>query len=109
VLCLAFLVYWLGPSWAWALVAGVLAGFGYYLLHATLQTNATQMVPSARGTAVAWFASCLFMGQAVGVALAGVVVDVAGAAVLFGTSAMLLPVLGTGFAWALKRRAQQAG
>lgn len=105
VLCLAFLAYWLGPAWQWALGASMLAGFGYYLLHATLQTHATQMVPSARGTAVAWFASCLFMGQAVGVALAGVFVDAAGAAVLFGTSAVLLPLLGASFAWALQRRA----
>ena len=87
----------------WSLPASVLAGFGYYLLHATLQTNATQMVPSARGTAVAWFASCLFMGQAAGVALAGAVVDEIGAAALFGGSAVMLPVLGAGFAWALKR------
>ena len=64
-----------------------------------------QMVPSARGTAVAWFASCLFMGQAAGVALAGAVVDEIGAAALFGGSAVMLPVLGAGFAWALKRRA----
>jgi len=106
VLCVAFLAYWLGPAWGWSVAASVLAGFGYYLLHATLQTNATQMVPSARGTAVAWFASCLFLGQAVGVALAGVFVDVAGAAVLFGTSAVLLPLLGLSFAWALRRRAR---
>jgi MFS family permease len=79
VLCLAFLVYLLGPAWGWAVLASALAGFGYYLLHATLQTNATQMVPDARGTAVAWFASCLFMGQAAGVALAGVMVDAVGA------------------------------
>ena len=88
----------------WSLPASVLAGFGYYLLHATLQTNATQMVPSARGTAVAWFASCLFMGQAAGVALAGAVVDEIGAAALFGGSAVMLPVLGAGFAWALAPR-----
>ncbi|MCD0506203.1 MFS transporter, partial [Bordetella petrii] len=78
LLCVAFLMYLLGPAWGWALPASMLAGFGYYLLHATLQTHATQMVPSARGTAVAWFASCLFLGQAVGVALAGLVVDMAG-------------------------------
>ena len=102
----AFLSYLLGPVWLWSLLASVLAGFGYYLLHATLQTNATQMVPSARGTAVAWFASCLFMGQAAGVALAGSVVDEAGAAVLFGGSAVLLPLLGAFFSWALKARPQ---
>ena len=108
VLGVAFLSYLLGPAWVWSLPASVLAGFGYYLLHATLQTNATQMVPSARGTAVAWFASCLFMGQAAGVALAGAVVDEIGAAALFGGSAVMLPVLGAGFAWALKRRAAPA-
>ncbi|HWP88238.1 MAG TPA: MFS transporter, partial [Burkholderiales bacterium] len=41
------------------------------MLHNTLQTNATQMAPRRRGAAVALFASSLFMGQAVGVAIAG--------------------------------------
>ena len=104
VLGVAFLSYLLGPVWAWSLLASALAGFGYYLLHATLQTNATQMVPSARGTAVAWFASCLFMGQAAGVALAGALLDRVGAAALFGGSALLLPILGMGFARALRGR-----
>ncbi|OZI55529.1 MFS transporter [Bordetella genomosp. 5] len=108
VLCIAFLAYWLGPVWAFGLVASVLAGFGYYLLHATLQTNATQMVPSARGTAVAWFASCLFMGQAAGVAVGGLVIDAAGAGVLFAAAAVLLPLLSAGFARALFQRHRAA-
>ena len=104
VLGLAFLLYLIGPVWAISLAASVLAGFGYYLLHATLQTTATQMVPEARGTAVAWFASCLFMGQAVGVAIAGMLVDAAGAVWIFGSSALLLPVLGLAFGAALRRK-----
>lgn len=104
VLGLAFLLYLIGPIWAVSLAASVLAGFGYYLLHATLQTNATQMVPEARGTAVAWFASCLFMGQAVGVAIAGMLVDAAGAVWIFGSSALLLPLLGLAFGEALRRK-----
>ena len=104
VLGLAFLLYLIGPIWAVSLAASVLAGFGYYLLHATLQTNATQMVPEARGTAVAWFASCLFMGQAVGVAIAGMLVDAAGAVWIFGSSALLLPLLGLAFGAALRRK-----
>lgn len=104
VLGLAFLLYLIGPIWAVSLAASVLAGFGYYLLHATLQTNATQMVPEARGTAVAWFASCLFMGQAVGVAIAGMLVDAAGALWIFGSSALLLPLLGLAFGAALRRK-----
>ncbi|MGI9026996.1 MAG: MFS transporter [Burkholderiaceae bacterium] len=51
------------------------AGLGFYMLHNTLQINATQMAPEARGTAVAIFASCFFLGQSVGVALGGFLVE----------------------------------
>lgn len=43
-------------------------GLGYYMLHNTLQTHATQMDPLARGVALAWFATALWLGQAIGVA-----------------------------------------
>src|SRR3712207_7161731 len=50
--------------------AAVLAiGLGFYMLHNTLQTNATQMTPEARGTAVSVFSSALYIGQMAGVAL----------------------------------------
>jgi predicted MFS family arabinose efflux permease len=103
-LCLAYLCYLLGPSWHWSVPASLLSGFSYYLLHATLQTNATQMVPAARGTAVAWFASCLFLGQAVGVAIAGTMIDVTGIPALFLISAVAVLVLGLSFSRALLRR-----
>jgi hypothetical protein len=45
-------------------------GFGTYLFHNTLQTNATQMAPAMRGTGMALFAFCFFNGQAIGVSLA---------------------------------------
>ena len=45
------------------------------MLHNTLQTNATQMTPEARGTAVAIFSSALYLGQTAGVAAGGVVFD----------------------------------
>lgn len=65
-------------------------GLGFYMLHNTLQINATQMAPDSRGTSVALFASSFFIGQSTGVALAGPIVErvqttpvmVAGAAVL---------------------------
>ncbi len=50
-------------------------GLGYYMLHNTLQTNATQMTPEARGTAVAIFSSALYLGQTLGVAINGMVFD----------------------------------
>ena len=45
------------------------------MLHNTLQTNATQMTPEARGTAVAIFSSAVYLGQTAGVAGGGVVFD----------------------------------
>ena len=47
------------------------AGLGFYMLHNTLQVNATQMAPAQRGSSVALFAASLFIGQSTGVALAG--------------------------------------
>ena len=38
-------------------LAVMMIGLGFYALHNTLQTNATQMTPQARGTAVAVFSS----------------------------------------------------
>ncbi|MGC3980368.1 MAG: MFS transporter [Steroidobacteraceae bacterium] len=46
-------------------------GLGFYMLHNTLQTNATQMAPQRRGAALAAFAFSYFLGQSSGVALAG--------------------------------------
>src|SRR5262249_28131227 len=59
----------------------------------TLQTNATQMVPEARATAVAGFSSLLFLGASAGVALAAPIVDRAGAVPVFLLAAMLWPAL----------------
>ncbi len=99
-----FLGWWLSPvSW----IAGAVAlavGFGTYLFHNTLQTHATQMAPAARGTAVSVFALCLFMGQAVGVAMAGYAFDHLGHAALLAGPALALPVTGWLFARAIARR-----
>ena len=59
------------PTWWWSPPACFMAGLGFYMLHNTLQTNATQMAPERRGAAVAAFAFCFFTGQSAGLALAG--------------------------------------
>lgn len=53
---------------ALAIGACTLAGFGFYMMHNTLQTQATQMAPQARSMAVTLFACTLFFGQTLGVA-----------------------------------------
>lgn len=73
--------------------ANFIAGVGFYMLHNTLQTNATQMMPERRGAAVALFATCFFLGQSAGVAVLGVTADHfgTGSVLLFGAF-MLLPI-----------------
>ncbi|PSJ65246.1 MFS transporter [Kumtagia ephedrae] len=110
------LIGWLGPArlsfWGTVLVAATYAaiavtpfaeaylpaiavmGLGFYMLHNTLQTLATQMAPDARGSAVALFATFYFLAQAVGVYLAGLVIDRHGTSPVFLAAAGLLLVLG---------------
>ena len=82
------------PSHHVYLAAIPLMGFGFYMLHNTLQTCATQMAPDARGSSVAIFATFYFLSQAVGVFLAGQVIDGFGFAPVFLTAAVLLLFLG---------------
>lgn len=100
----AFLTLSLAGAWEWAMAASLLAGLGFYQLHNTLQTQATQMAPAARGTAVSIFASCFFLAQATGVTASSWVVEHRGAPFLFGCSAAALPIIGILFGrWVGKR------
>jgi predicted MFS family arabinose efflux permease len=91
-------------AWPLAAVATVAMGMGFYMLHNTLQTNATQMAPERRGTAVSQFAASLFIGQSVGVALAGVVAETydTDSVLLCGAAGVLSVALG--FARLRRRR-----
>jgi predicted MFS family arabinose efflux permease len=106
---LSFALLALAPTPPVAFASIVLCGVTFYMLHNTLQTNATQMAPDARGSALALFALCLFVGQAIGVPLAAPIVDHYGAAPIFWFSAFFLPILAWYFAWALQRRRGPAG
>lgn len=79
-------------------------GLGFYMLHNTLQTNATQMAPEARGTALGAFSSALYLGQTLGVAMNSAIFDRFGAVPVFLIAAVLLLALGLWFAHALRRR-----
>jgi predicted MFS family arabinose efflux permease len=68
----------LTPAWWTAVPACFVTGLGFYMLHNTLQTNATQMAPERRGAAVSAFASCFFLGQSAGLAAAGAFTAVIG-------------------------------
>jgi len=104
VMLFSFGALWIGGSVTLALVACFVLGFGFYMLHNTLQTNATQMAPAARGIAVAMFASCFFIGQSLGVAIASLIVDHAGAHWLDPLAMVLMPLLAFVFAQLLRSR-----
>ncbi|HEX8374283.1 MAG TPA: MFS transporter, partial [Geminicoccaceae bacterium] len=104
LICLSFLALAAAPSPAFVPPAIGLLGLGFYMLHNTLQTNATQMAPEARGLAVSAFASCFFLGQAAGAWLAGAIADRAGFPVLFVAAGPLVLLLALGFARALRWR-----
>jgi predicted MFS family arabinose efflux permease len=104
MLALAYLTIAFTPSTYLAPLAIMAIGLGYYMLHNTLQTNATQMTPEARGTAVAIFSSALYLGQTLGVAINGTMFDRFGAIPVFATAAVGLLGLGLWFARALRQR-----
>ena len=93
VVALAFSLIAIAPSPWWVAPATIAAGCGYYMLHNTLQTHATQMAPEARGIALGMFASSLFLGQSVGVAIAAPVFDYTGGRPIFLAGAVFIVIL----------------
>jgi len=96
LMLLGFLIAALSPVWWTAPVACVATGLGFYMFHNTLQTNATQMAPQARGLAVSLFAAAFFLGQTAGVVLASLAVTWVGTRVVLaagGVGVLLVALL----------------
>jgi predicted MFS family arabinose efflux permease len=85
------------PAWWWSVPACFVTGLGFYMLHNTLQTNATQMAPERRGAAVAAFAFCFFTGQSAGLALAGAATATIGTRGIIVCGAVGVLVVALGF------------
>lgn len=85
---------------AFAALGCTAAGLGFYMLHNTLQTQATQMAPHARGSAVTLFACMLFFGQSTGVVLTAQTVDNGGLGWAYTACALGIVLLG----WVIARR-----
>jgi len=83
----------------------VLLGFGFYMLHAVVQIYASELVPTARGSAMALHGFFFFLGQAAGPIVYGAGLSTTGLdpVLLFGA----VVLLGTGLVCAqLLRRPQ---
>jgi predicted MFS family arabinose efflux permease len=82
----AYLLIGLLQTW-WLFIPGmVLYGMGYFTMHGTLQTRATELNPQARATAVSLFAFTFFLGQGLGPAAMGQAIKVAGYGPSFGAA-----------------------
>jgi predicted MFS family arabinose efflux permease len=83
----------LTPVWQVFIACTVGLGLGFYMLHNTLQTKATEMAPHSRGSALALYSSGWALGQAAGVAAMGLSVSLAGyrpSIIVFGAGYLLL-------------------
>jgi MFS transporter, DHA1 family, inner membrane transport protein len=90
----AYAMLAIAATWWQAALAMLAAGLAFYMLHNSLQTEATELAPTARGSAVALFASGLFLGQGAGPLLFGPMAHVVGHAPAYAMVAIALVVLG---------------
>lgn len=103
ILCGGFL--WVAaepPAWTFPVILALL-GFGFYLLHNTLQTLGTQMAPHARGIGMSVFAASLFLGQGIGVWAGGHLIGWTGYSPVFLGSGLGLLLLALLFGRVLQR------
>jgi predicted MFS family arabinose efflux permease len=94
----------IAPYWYFVIPATILIGLGFYMFHNTLQTNATQMAPFDRSSAITLFAFTLFGGQALGALLLGHIGEVTGYVPVFLFAGIGLVVLAWLFAFAKQRQ-----
>ncbi|MFM7658241.1 MAG: MFS transporter [Burkholderiaceae bacterium] len=104
LMALAMVTLGYSPVWWLSLPACFLFGLGFYMMHNTLQINATQMAPERRGAAVAAFASFFFLGQALGVGVTGFLLEKIDTTYLSLIFALALLAVGLRFANAHVRR-----
>ncbi|HEY0441926.1 MAG TPA: MFS transporter [Xanthobacteraceae bacterium] len=82
------------PPWPVQVVALAVMGFGFYMLHACIMVEMSELAPDARGTAVAGHAFFYFIGQALGPAIYGFGFMSAGAAATLAAAAVVMTLVG---------------
>jgi predicted MFS family arabinose efflux permease len=99
----------LAASQSWQLEACLfmLLGLGFFMVHNSLQAVGTELAPNARGSAVALFVFCLFLGQAMGPVVYGPAFAAFGPHMPIVAAAVLMPAMSFWVAHRLTRLAPQ--
>jgi len=84
-------------------VAGLAVGASWAFLHTTLQTWATEMVPAERASAVALFATSLFLGSALGAAAAAPGAEAGRYGTVFACAAVVAVPVAVAACWGRRR------
>jgi predicted MFS family arabinose efflux permease len=92
-----------GPRWQLQAVNFILMGWGFYMLHGSLQVFASELSVEARATALSLHSFFFFMGQTVGPVAYGFGILNAGKIPALLTSAVIIVALGFACAWLLRQ------
>jgi predicted MFS family arabinose efflux permease len=77
-------------SWPSQMASMMVLGFGFFLLHNSVQTEVTELAPSARASAFSLHAFSFFLGQALGPILYGLALPAIGPSVSLGAGAAIV-------------------
>jgi predicted MFS family arabinose efflux permease len=83
-----------GPRWQFQVLDFVALGWGFYMIHGSLQVFASELSEEARATALALHSFFFFMGQTIGPIAYGFGILNAGKVPTMLTSAVIIVVLG---------------
>ena len=96
LMALAFALIGLIAHWMALLLGFILLGVGFIVVHSTLQTYATELLPEARGTCMSLFAFFLFLGNGIGPAFFGWVYDYGGVKIMLAVVTFCLVIFAYG-------------
>ena len=98
-----------GPPWQMQLVCLALMGWGFYMLHGSIQVFATELSVNARATAFSLHSFFFFLGQSAGPLVYGFLLSRIGKAPTLAVTASVVVILGVVVARLLNQPRRQPG
>jgi len=97
----------LGSAWPVEMAVFVAVGVGFYMIHNSLQTQATELAPLHRASGVAAHAFFFFLGQAAGPLVYRVGLDALGSFSTLLIAGVAMAILGVATAIGLRQRSER--